>query len=278
MGLSVVLSSFGVLLQRVLVKESNSRPIAFAIFFPILTGLLITLVGFLTTHMVFPNLRPLIGNIFLMALLYGSANIFIFKSLKEIEASRFTIIFATRGLFTILASSLLLKELLSFQQLIGAILIFSSVVLVSLKAEKKLSFGKSEAFALFAAMGYGFSNTNDRYLLSSFDAYPYMTVSFLAPSILTAIVYMNEIKHVTMFFQPSTLKKILLLCIVYAGAAITFFLALKVTPSSSQVAALNLTSVVLTVVLSIVVLKERSNTTQKIVGALICFIGLLLVS
>lgn len=277
-GLSVIASSIGVLLQRVLVKESNSRPIAFAIFFPFLTGLLITLVGFVTTDMIFPDIRPIIGNIFLMIIFYGSANILIFKSLKETEASRFTIVFSTRGLFTILASSVLLRELLTPQQFIGALFIFFSVVLVSLESAKKIIFTKGDALALFAAMGYGFANTNDRYLLQYFDVYPFMTISFLAPSLFTALVYLKELKYVSMFIQPTMLRKILVLCLVYAFAAITFFMALKTTPSSSQVAALNLMSVVITVVLSIVLLKERKNIIQKLFGSVLCFLGLLLVS
>src|SRR4030067_3803918 len=135
--ISVTLYSIFVLLQRVILKENESQPIAYSIFFQLLTGIVIGMVGFLFADMSLPlNLNDLILNLILMTFLYGFSNVFIFKSLKETEASKFTIVFATRAFFTVLASSLLLKEFLTRSQFLGALLIFSGVVLVNLKSYK----------------------------------------------------------------------------------------------------------------------------------------------
>ncbi len=276
-SISVILYSVSVLLQRVILKESSSRPIAYSIFFQLITGLFITIVGFFFFDFRFPNLLPIFGNLALMTFLYGFSNVFIFTSLKQTEASKFTIIFATRALFTILASSLLLKEMLTIQQIIGAFIIFSGVVLVSLKSTT-FTFGKGELFALAGALCFGLANTNDRYLLQYFSVYPYMSIGFIAPAILMGLIYPKEARYAPMFLQRSTLPKVVVLCVVYAFSAISFFAALKVASSSSQVAAVNLTSVIITVLLSIIILKEREHIVQKLGGAVLSFIGLLLVS
>lgn len=57
-----------------------------------------------------------------------------------------------------------------------------------------------------------------------------------------------------------------------------FFVALQKAPNSSQVAAINLTSVIVIVLLSIIFLKEHTDWLKKIVGAVLSFIGLLLLT
>ena len=274
--ISVVLYSISVLLQRVILKENESRPIAYSIFFQLLVGIVIGIVGFLFADMSLPsNLGSLFWNLLLMTFLYGFSNVFIFKSLKQTEASKFTIVFASRAFFTVLASALLLKEFLTGTQFVGALLIFSGVVLVNLKSSK-FFLDKGSLLALFGAITFGIANTNDRYLLKSFNIYPYITLAFIAPFFLMSAVYPKELKHIKLFLDKKILKKALLLSVVYAFSAAAFFAALQASSSSSLVASVNITSVIVIVMLSAIFLKERDNLPKKIVGAILSFIGLLL--
>jgi len=275
-SVSVILYSISVLIQRLILKEDQSNPVSFSIFFQFLTGVVIGIAGFIFSDMSLPsNLSPLLLNMALMIVLYGFANIFIFKSLKVTEASVFTILFATRGFFTVLASSLLLKEFLTGLQLVGALLIFISIILVNYKS-KRFSFGKGELLALLGGVIFGLANTNDRYLLNHFNVYPYVSIGFIAPSLLMATIYPKELRGIKELIKKGTLGKMFLLSTLYAASAVTFFYSLQITSSSSQVASINLTNIVLTVLLSIIFLKERSNIPKKAVGAILTFIGLLL--
>src|SRR3989344_4516229 len=265
---SVILYSISVLLQRVILKENESQPIAYSMFFQLLVGIVIGITGSLFADMSLPsNLTPLFWNLLLMTFLYAFANVFIFKSLKLTEASKFTIVFATRAFFTVFASSLLLKEFLTGSQFLGALLIFSGVVLINLKSSK-FSLDKGSLFALLGALAFGLANTNDRYLLKSFNIYPYITLAFISPFFLMSVIYPKELKHIKLFLGKKVLKKVLLLSVVYA-----FFGALQVSNNSSQVASVNLTSVIITVILSAIFLKERSDLYQKIAGAALSFVG-----
>ena len=275
--LSVLTYSVSVLLQRVLVKEDKNDPIAFFIVFSVLTGLFIGAYGFLTQDMSLRGIQHVWGNLFLTTILYGFGNIFLFKALQKTEASKFTIIFSSRALFTVFASSLFLGESFNRIQWVGAACIFAGIVLVTGKI-KHFSITKYEIFAFIAAMGYGFANTNDRILLKTLHVYPSVFIGFFLSTIPSLLLYPKSLNHMKIFFTKKIFWKLFLLCVVYAVGSLMFYIALQKASNSSQVATINLTSVVVIVLLAIVFLKERAQWPKKIIGAVLSFIGLLLVS
>jgi len=276
-GLSVLFYSVVVLLQKTILKQKQTQPIAFSIAFQLACGLIALIVGFLSQNLSWPvNLNLLWLNLILAAFLYGFGNTLLFKSLHLIEASKLTIIFASRAPFTILASTLLLHEILSPKQLFGALLILLGTVFVSYKSNK-LVFGKGEVFAVLAAMCFGFAVTNDRFIIQSIPVYSYMVYAFLSSAILMAIIYPQQIKPIKLFMNQSVFPRFFLVSLLYFLVGLTFYSALSIG-NSSQIGTINLTSVVIIVLLSIIFLKERDNLFKKLLGALISFIGLLFVS
>lgn len=277
--ISVLLSSVSVLLQRVLLRDEQSRPVAYSIFFQYMVTCVTLVVGIIVTDLSFPgDWSGLIWNLALMALLYGFFNVFVFKSLKFLEASKFSIILSARLFFTVLASSLLLGEFLNTTQFVGSLLIFAAVVLVNYSRGTKFSLDKGSLFALAAAVCFGLANTNDRYLLRSFELFPYLIISFLIPSVLMSGIYFKELKFFKLFLRRDALTKVVVLSVSYAFAALTFFAALQKGDNSSQVASVGLTSVVLTVLMATVFLKERENLGKKFIGAGLSLLGLLLLT
>jgi len=92
------------------------------------------------------------------------------------------------------------------------------------------------------------------------------------------IIYPKKLRHIKSFLQKTVLIKIVLLCIVYGISEIAFYLALKTGNNSSQIASINLTGVIVTVLLAIIFLKERTHLVQKLLGAVVAFIELFLIS
>jgi drug/metabolite transporter (DMT)-like permease len=258
-------------------REDKSDPIAYSIVFQVLVSSVIFITGLLIGDMALPDLKPLIPFLILMTILYAGANIFIFNALKRTEASNFSITFSSRTAFTIFASSLLLGESLNPQQLLGVILIFASIVLVNTE-KKKLKFTKNDSLGIIAGAFFGFANTNDRFILTQMNLYPYITISFLMPALLLFFLKPKVAHKMGVFAHKQTLTKMLILAVVYAGAAVTFFGALQKAPNSSQVVSIGTSTVVLTVILSIIFLKERAKIPLKILGGVVTTIGLLLVS
>jgi len=273
--ISVITYSVSVLLQRILLKNDKSDPIAYSIVFQLLTGILI---GIYAVFMGFntPNLVPLIPNLILMTILYGAGNVFIFSALKIIDASEFTIVFASRALWTIIGAIIFLKESFSSQQALGTILIILSVVLVSWK-KQRFTFSKGFVFSILAAASFGLAFTNDAFIVNNFNVPSYLTIAFIVPSLAVWAIYPKSTVKMKPLFERQTLSKLGLLGIFYAISAITIFLAYQVGKNASQIAPLNQTATIITVVLSVIFLRERSDLLRKLLGAIVSFVGVVLI-
>lgn len=256
--ISVFLSSFSTILQRVLLKDDKGSPIAFSILFQFIGTLIVAAFGIGFGDFSFDGLYIVLQYILIMTLLYGTGVIFYFKSLQLVEASEFSIIFSSRVLFAIAGTTLLLREALTPSILIGAILIILGVIIVTLKSTK-INFTKGELFAFLAALTFGLTVVTDRFLLQNMDFYTYIFLVFLLPGIFATIVYTKQIKGVSYYLNIKLFPRLVLAAFLQTVTVITFFAALKVSPNSSLVVLVNLTSVIFTVVLSIVVLKERER-------------------
>ncbi len=277
-GLSVLLYSLSVVLQRVLLKDDKSEPISFSIFFQIGVAIVIgILVLVIQGGIPIPDFSQISWSVLAMTALYALANIFIFKSLKITEASRFTVIFSSKTLFAVLGTSLFFKEGLTAIQWFGAILIILGVVVISIKdIGKKLN--KGDLLALLAAVLFGLANTNDRFLVKFFDPYSYVVIGFLLPGLAIALFYPKKLANLKIYFKKSFIYKMVILCLLYGLSAVAFFAALQTTPNSSQLFSINSFGAILTVILSIIILKEKDRIARKVLGAIMSVAGLLLVN
>lgn len=274
-SLSVILMSIARLLQKFLVKERLQYPVAFAIVFQFMIGISLLIFGLITQRLSLPPLKPILFNIFLIGVFFGLANVFVFKSLKELEASKFVIIFATRTFFSISATTLILEEQLSLKYVLGALVVFSGVVLVSYKRGFKLS--RAEVYALLAAVLFGVGVTNDRFLVAQFDTFSYTTISFILTGITIVLLQPREVRFIKSFLNYRSIRDLIIFCSCYAAGVFLYLSALKAAPTTSQVVIFSLSGVILTVVFATIFLKETNQLTKKIIAALLTSIGLLLV-
>ena len=127
-----------------------------------------------------------------------------------------------------------------------------------------------------AAFCFGVAVTNDRFLLGSLKVYPYTALSFVLPALFLLLVRPGSLARMRPLLGKAVLPKMLLLCGVYAVQTVTFFIALQLAPTSSQVASINITGVVITVLLAVVFLRERDHLWRTLVGSVCSFAGLLL--
>ncbi len=277
-GVSVLLYSLSAILQKVLLKDDKSEPISFSIFFQVGVAVVIgILVLIIRGGILIPDITQISWSVLVMTILYALSNIFIFRSLKITEASRFTVIFSSKTLFAVLGASLFFRENLSSIQWLGALLIILGVAIISIKDFNK-KINKGDLFALLAAILFGLANTNDRFLVKFFDIYLYVVMVFLLPGLATGLFYPKKLKNLKIFLNGKTLYKMVLLCLLYGLSAVAFFAALQTTSNSSQLFSINSFGAILTVVLSIIILKEKDQMAKKILGAVVSVIGLILVN
>lgn len=276
-GISVVTFSLSTLLQRTILKRAGVSPIAFTIIFQFLVGVLILIFGAVSgaEMSIKPGLNEILPNLFLGTFIYSAANVLLAKSLAKTEASKFTIIFSSRVIFTIMAASLFLDESLNGLQFLGTALVLGSIVLVNFNG-KNFSLGRADLLAFLAAVTFGIGNVNDRYILKFANIYPYLVFDFVAPSLLLLLFYFKDLPQFKKFLEIKTAFQLLVLCVIYAVSATTFLSALKYGENVSQISVINLTSVIITVILALIILKETDGWVKKIAGAILSFVGLLL--
>lgn len=275
---SIVSLSLAFLVQRVLLKKVESDPVVFAIFEPLIAG---AIVGAFTLirGFSFANFSDLLPNFGLMIVLYGLGSVFYYTGVKLIEVSEFTILFTSRTIFTILGAILVLGERLGPGQLLGAGLIIFSVVLITLeKKRQELKFRRGEIFTLAASALFGLGFVNDAYILQRFDAALYLTIAVVLPALFVWLFNPKAALKYKLIFGPKNFPGVFLLAALYSVSGISFYLAYQAGRNAAQLSALGQLATILAVFLAIIFLKERDYMIRKIIGALVSFIGVLLLS
>lgn len=274
--ISILAYSLAVLVQRLILRSSVDSPIAFSIISQFICGVIIALIAGVTGQLSWPNWQPVVWNLFFMTLAYAIGSIATTIALKKSEASKFTVLFATRAFLTIAIAGVFLNEKMTGVQLMGAVLIFSGVAITSWQT-RKFVLEKADWLTLLGALCFGAGNVNDRFILQQMPLFIYNVLAFLLPAIAIGLAFPQQVKKIPGMLTKTMTTKILVLSSLYCISSLAFFGALKVATNASQVVSVNLISVILIVILSIVLLKEHSRLWLKLLGAVICFAGLLLV-
>ncbi|OGG11779.1 hypothetical protein A2Z00_05460 [Candidatus Gottesmanbacteria bacterium RBG_13_45_10] len=275
LGLSILAEVCGRLIQRVLLRDDKSDPIAYLIVFLFVAGFLIGIYAVVTGFHI-PPLGPILPNLLLMPVLYGAANVFIFKSLKSTEASVFTVLFASRALWLIFGALIFLHERFISTQFLGAFLIIAAVVLVSWKRQK-ISLQRGELYAILAALLFAVAILNDSFIVKTFDVVSYEAITYIATSLFIWLIYRHKTREVLSLARDTIIGKIAFLSIAYSISSVGYFMAYKLGNNAAQLGALYQLSSVLTVLFAIVLLNEKSNVKTKIFAGLLSFAGMLLV-
>jgi drug/metabolite transporter (DMT)-like permease len=274
-GITILCAAVGTLFQRTLLKDEKSDPVAYSVVYQLIVAAIIIVFAYIHGfHM--PDILHLWPNFLAMTVLYAATNILVFKSLSLIEASEFTVVFATRAVWTILAAVFFLGEHFTVTQSFGMGLLLVSVFLVSSK-EKKFVFNKGLIFSLLAALTIGISFVNDTYIIRSTDVASYLVCSFSFPALLTLLFFPKSVRHIKNFLRKKVFMHMMFFSILTALGTITIYVAYQIARNAAQLGAVNQLATIVTVVLAIVFLRERSHFSRKIIGAILAFIGVVLI-
>lgn len=280
---SVLFGSVSALLQRVLVRDEKADTYSYSVFTQLTSAVVCLLLAIILGRNTFPEFSVILAShvyvfILLSSSLYAFNAILCFKALQSIEVSKFSVLYATRAVVTIIIASVFLKEGLTAIQLLGSGMILFSILYLNTKSLKEfLRFGKGEVFTLTAALAFGIATVSDKYIIEWFDFIPYLTLDFLLPAIILIAIKPKVVKEFGKLLIPKTLPIILLFSTLYALAALTFFGAMDASDNTSLVSSIGQITTVATVILGIVVLKEREDMKKKLLAGFLGFAGLLLI-
>lgn len=274
-ALSVLLYSINGLLHRTILKDENSDAYAQAIAFTGLVGLFsLIILLFRSGIQSFPswNQLPLF---LLIAFLVAIAMISVFRGLKTIGASEYAILLTSSRIWLILGAILFLKESFTFTKLLGAAAILSGVVLAEWKGENFV-INRGAIFILLAAFLFAVGEILSFYIIRNFDVLSFMVYVSLLVTISLIILKPKKIKKFSFYFKPKHALNIITTSFNDSLANIFGLTAYQIGRNALQIGPLAATQTLVTVLLAMVILKERDFVIQKIVGSLAAVIGTML--
>lgn len=274
--LSVLGTTFSNIYRRISMDRDNLDPVVTSIVFQFLGAFMIGSVAFIHGFKM-PPIAEYPVNFLLNGFLWGIATLLLFKTYQYLEASEATILVTLEAIVAIIASILFLNEQFNLLKVIGTILIISAVIFISYN-KKKVKINKG----VFYAMGYsvfaGLGITNDAFLTHKSDPLSFLTIAFLLPGIFILVTQFGRIKLENLKFNKTQVKSIILLTFFYAFAAAAWFLSIASGGQASQITPINQSSIILTIILATIFLKERKNISKKIICAIIVGIGVILLA
>jgi drug/metabolite transporter (DMT)-like permease len=272
--ISILLGSIANILQRVLMKHDNSNPYSYAIVFHLVLGIFNLIYG--VFYGADFSLKTEYGEyLILSSFLWGGCTVLLFKALQLLESSEVTILSTLRVPIAIVASIILFNETFGFQKIIGTGIILIATLLVTNQAHG-FKINKGILYVFGAALLSGLGIVTDSFSVKHFDVLFYNTITnFLIVPILL-VIRPRSLEDWKPFFTLGFLKKMIPLSIFSTAAAITYLYSLEFEGYTSQIAAIRQSQLIVTVILAVIILKEKTHLIHKLAAAVLVTIAVFL--
>lgn len=185
-AISVLGLSISIILQRILLHGNKLNPYAYAAVFQALVGVLLMIVALIAGFSL-PNIMDVWVFVLISAVAYGIGHIVYAKTLQKVEASAFSVYFATHAIWMMLFGVLFFHEHLTWWQIAGSLLIFAGV-LVLVKRPVQLLKEQGAAYGLATGVLFGIAITSWAYVGRHTDTLSWAAVSFLLPVVVVFLV------------------------------------------------------------------------------------------
>ena len=131
-------------------------------------------------------------------------------------------------------------------------------------------------FALLGTSCYGLALVFDGYNLKFYDAISYLPIISFLPGFMLLLSFPRHIPKLVNDIRRINIH-LVIYSLLYVTSAVTFFLPIQNGALVSQMTSVGRVSIILTVILAMIFLKERSHLAKKFVGALLATLGILLI-
>lgn len=274
-AISVLSLSVSVILQRTLIHRDKTDPFAYAVIFQGIVGILLMIVA-VAVGFKLPGIEAVIIPAIVSIVFFGIGHIVYAKTLQKVEASAFSVLFATQAVWIMTLGIVLLGESLTAIQIIGTILIFGGVGLLA-KNLSSVFKDKGIFLGLLTGLMFGIAITAWSYVGRHTDTLSWAAISFIGTSLVAFLVWPKSIKKMKPLLKPKVLATLILLAIFYGLGSLAMLFAYK-EGSFAIISPLRQTSIIVTVLLALAFLpQERNRIRRKILAAVICAIGVVLI-
>lgn len=274
-AICVLTLSVSILLQRILLHKYKTDPVAFSVVFQTITGIILTGIAIASGFDVAG-----LGSVWLAAtaaiIFYGVGTVIYAKTLQLVEASAFSVLFATQAVWIMVLGLVLFGEHITMLQIIGTLLIFTSV-LILVKNVRALALEKGTIYGLFTGLLFGVAITCSAYVGRHMDTLTWAALSFFGSAAVSLLIKPSIMHNLKPMFKNAVLLRLLLLGLFYSIGSATMLFAYKYG-TLTLVSPLRQTGIIVTVLLALLFLKtERTRIGRKLAAAVICFAGVVLI-
>jgi len=276
----LILGTATYLFQRTLGKRfAEHRRLISGFFFLVLhypSGLLVA--AYLSPHLA-------IGWLNILILLIGSwvfplINVLSIRASKDVDAGLFSILVNLAPVVTIIGATLLLKESLTNNQLLGAAIILASAFLATLPNLSRRAKAKPSGVLIVLAIVLlsGLATIYERWMLGRIDLGSYMVFGWGAQTLWMTLMAWPERKNLKVLLPREKLLPMLGFGLASSIKGICFIAALKLNGNASMVSAITAFIPVMVVPAAFIFLRERKWLWFKLAAALVGTAGLIILN
>lgn len=198
--------------------------------------------------------------------------------LSLIGVSEYTILMTSRQIVTWLASITFLGIGLSLQQGVGSVIILLALVLAfSTKKVWQQNSPRGIFFTLLTAVIYGLAFLIDLLIYRKSDPTSYLLLGYGLTVIVLFICRPKVIRTLAFINFSKRGAGIIIIGVLSGLSSVLLFTALKKIDNAPLVSGLTQIQIIVSVVVGIIILRERANLKQKLIGAGLATIGAILI-
>jgi drug/metabolite transporter (DMT)-like permease len=223
-----------------------------------------------------PGIETVIAPAIISVVFYGVGHIIYAKTLQKVEASAFSVLFATQAIWIMILGIVLLHETMTVAQVTGTVLIFASVGILA-KNFRSIFKENGVLLGLLTGLMFGIAIFSWSYVGRFTDTISWAAISFIGTSLVALLVRPSSVRKMKPLLKPSVLWKLFALGIFYGIGSLTMLFAYKYG-EFAVVSPLRQTSIIVTVLLALTFLPmERNRIRKKVLAAALCMVGVILI-
>jgi len=212
--------------------------------------------------------------VLLSSILYSACMVLFYHALKLIEISQVEVVATTRSIWSMILGIIFFHEALSFSIFIGVILIFFGLAVIYWEKGKFTGFQKPHLYTLFYAILITAAYALDKYALNYFSVVMYQVIIYITPALMTVIFLPGTFTKIKPLLKAQKSTYLILLCCTFQMiSTLALYRAYQMGGELSVVGPLTQLTTVITILIGIILLKERWHLTQKIIGISLAILG-----
>lgn len=256
-------------------NEDNSDSVANMVVFQLLIATMIFMYMILS-HTSFPDISQVWPLLLLNGVVIAVASLSMFEALKHTDAGEFTILYTLSAPVNLLVVTIFLHEALTWQKILGTILVIASILIVTKRESgKKFKIHKGHIFSLLSAICFGSIFASESYVVSQIGVIQDLLLGFFLPGMIVLLIRPSSIKNIKKIVSFKNIGRMSIFAILYLFGAVTIFAAYTAGGDAGKIYGLSNLTVITTVIFGVIFLKERNNLLLKTLAMISAFAGVI---